>query len=251
MLAFKSAVISGLLLMWGIGYYWLWLFLALALVFYFYLRPFFNTRQFLTSFFVFLAIAIISLEDFASLRQIRFVEENLWVLVSIFVLFWLIFFLILGIKNLAFINRHLLYYFLSGILFFLTFSLFFKSDKSILFLSKYLILGLAIYFLSREFLNFIFGEGEFIKSSDFPILVKKNLVSITFCLLIMEFVWALSLLPIGFINTAGLALILVVILADFFLHYFKGGLNRFVILRNITLFMILFLAIFMGSKWSP
>lgn len=237
--------------MWGVGYYWLWLFLALVLAFYFHFRPFFNTKQFLSSFLVFLAVSIISLEDFTSLRQIRFVEENLWVLAGIFVFFWLIFFLILGIKNLAFVNRHLLYYFLSGILFFSTFSLFFKSDKSILFLFKYLMLGLTTYFLSREFLNFIFGGGESIKSSDSPILVKKNLVSMTFCLLIMEFVWVLSLLPIGFINIAGLALIFVVILADFSLHHFKGGLNRFVILRNVTLFMILSLVIFMGSKWSP
>ena len=66
----------------------------------------------------------------------------------------------------------------------------------------------------------------------------------------MEVIWVVALLPMGFLNSSALVLLFILVLEDFAVNYFAGGLNRILILRNITVFVLISLAIFAASHWS-
>ena len=145
-LILKALVFAGLLI-WQLsikpdGFFPILLFILIS--FYFYWRSIFSGRQFFSSFLILLI---------ASFLAIRFLSFGITGIVSIFALATL-FYLLLGVKNLTFINRSAIYYLLSSLLFFLIFFFFFLVDKSQFFLIKYLSAGLGIFLLSKEFLFF-------------------------------------------------------------------------------------------------
>lgn len=231
-LIFEAMVFAGLLV-WQlsvkpIGFLPILLFLSVGS--YFYWRPVLGVRQFFGSFLTLLIISILAL---------RFLNFTILGIVSGlglgFLFYWL-----LGIKNLVFARRSAVYYLLNSFLFFLVFFFFFLIDKSQFFWFKYLAAGLGILFLSKEFLLFF--------TPDFP--KRKTLAAAGFSFLVLEILWAVSLLPIGFLNSSALMLFAVLILMDFIVHHFNGALTRVVILRNITSWIILNVVIFAASNWS-
>lgn len=206
-------------------------FLAAAL--YFYFRPSFNADKFLASFLVLLVVSLL----------IRWsIVNNQWSIVIVIFLGFL-FFILLGIKNLIFIKRESLYHFLNNLLLLIIFILFFRSSPYHLFFIKYLLLIFAIGLLSKEFLNFLIPEL-------LPSQKKKVIIWGT-SFLIAQFIWAINLLPINFLNAAALSFLAMFILQDFVIHHFSGTINRQIILRNITVFLVLTLIICGASKWSP
>lgn len=214
--------------------HWSFAVIFLAVAFYFYFRPAINAGRFLFSFLAVLAV---------SLLVVKSLTIGLWLL-AICLFFGFLLFLLLGIKNLSFVHRQPLYYFYGALMFLTIFIVFFNSDKSRFFAVKYLAVGLAIFLIFREFLGVI-EETEGI--AGFPL--KKNLYSLVFTFLILEFIWVAALLPLGFLNAASLAILLVLVLEDLIIHHFGGTLDRRLILRNITVFLILTLAIFGASIW--
>ena len=228
-LILKSAAFSVLLFL--VDYSFLFVFLFVVSAFYFYFRPRLNSNKF---FYSFLALVLVSLiiGEKLPIFSYRF-------LFAVFL--GLIFFFLLGVKNLIFIHRQNFYYIFSGLLFLLVFLSFFVADKSHWFNLKYILVGIGIFVLFKEFLKF------FLPSLNKLII---SLTSLVFTFLTMEMVWVTALLPIGFLNSSALLLLFVLVLEDFAINYFVGAFSRVVILRNITVFALISLAIFAASHWG-
>jgi len=228
-LALKAAIFSALLLLAVSN--WLFAVVFVLVSFYLYFRPSLNGSQFILSFLVLLA---------TSLLIVLLVNGQWSLVISLF--FGFLFFLLLGVKNLIFVNRQPFYYLFNGLLLLVIFTFFFWAGNSHLFFIKYLSVFFAIAFLSREFLTF--------SIDGFSNSAKKNLIVYGTAFLILQLLWAITLLPISFLNAAGLALLIVIILQDFIIHHFSGTMSRQIVLRNVTVFLILSLVIFGASKWT-
>ena len=232
----KAAIFAIALFFIGIS----WLFWALfaGLSAYFYFQPSLNNKKFFYSFLTFFFCSLIIM------GKIHILGYR----VSAVIFFSALFFALLGIKNLAFIHRQAIYYVVNGLLLLTVFLSFFLADKSEWFVLKYALAGIAIFFLSREFLEFFWKENKIEEVYSGKRFVSLSSLSIAF--LAMEAMWATALLPIGFLNSSALMLAFMLILQDFFLNYSTGVLNSRLILRNITIFAVLCLAIFAASGWS-
>lgn len=227
-----KSLILGILLFFALGTGKLF-FIAIFVVVgcYFYFVPNINSRQFLASFAVILAFP-------------AFLRGSLspgWFL-AVSMAYLAIFFVLFGLKNLVFINRRPIYSFLNGVLVFAIFSLFFWSDKiGALFFVNYLLVFFTFLFLFKEYLNVL---DEKLSGQ------KNNLFAWSISFLVLQIVWALSFLPINFLNAGALILLIVLIFQDFTLSHISGSIDRKMILRNITIFIALALAIFGASSWS-
>ncbi len=230
-LALKSVVL-GILFFFALATgKWFFITIFVLLGCYFYFVPNVNSRQFLASFLIILLFP-------AFLRQ--FLDSGWFLTISL--AYSAIFFVLLGLKNLIFINRRPIYCFLNGILVFTIFSLFFWSDKTgAFFFAKYVLVFFVSLFLFKEFLNV---------SSESHSAQKNNLFAWSVSFLVLQIVWALSFLPINFLNAGALTLLIVLIFQDFILGRISGSMDRKLILRNITIFIALTLAIFGASSWS-
>ncbi len=216
--------------------YWLVAIGYFIVAFYFYFKSFFNTRQFLASFLTLLVLSLL----FVNLSVVGRWSS----VVGLF--FALLFFLLLGIKNLIFIRREPLYYLLNGLLLLTVFVYFFSFnnfEQPFWFLVKSLAAFLAVFFLFKEFLEAI---------SIAPLGNQKmNLMAAGSAFLSLQFLWVIGFLPFRSINAASLALLIALILEDFIVHHLSGTINRRIVLRNITMFLILTMIIFGASRWSP
>ncbi len=236
-LIFKSAALS-LLLLSIVSYKWL-IIVFIAAAFYFFFS-FAGGRQFLASFIILLVVSLLAVN---------------WPLAvgfwpsAVSLLSGVLFFIILGVKNLSFVNRRPIYHFLNNFLLLTVFIMFYASDKSRFFTVKYLAAFLGIYFLFQEILTFI---GRFERENPAPLVASKiNLLSFGLAFSVFQLLWAVSLLPIGFLNAGALTLALVLIIKDLTFSHLNGNLNRTMVLKNITLLIMSILIIFAASKWTP
>lgn len=152
------------------------------------------------------------------------------------------FFFLLGVKDFVFIRREKIFNVLSGYFYFLSAAGFFIADKT----------GWGkLVFYPLTFAVFWGLSEEFIKLSvpDLP-KNKKNLIVAGLAFLIIELAAIVDLLPIGFLNASALILLFVFIMEDFLFYHLKGGLNRGIILNNITILIVAAIIIFATSKWA-
>lgn len=227
-----KAIIFSLLLL-GASSSWLIATLFVLAAIFFYFKPFLNNRQFFSSFFILLAGSLFLTDEWSVLN-------GQWLLLISFG-FGCLFFLLLGVKNLIFINRQGAYYFLNSLLLLTVFIFFFNLGGPRLFSFNYLIIFLAILFLLREILSFVMPSIS---------RQKKNLISFGIAFLTLQFFWLISFLPINFFNAACLVLLITLIVEDFIFRHFFGAISREVILRNVTLMVILSIIIFGVSKYG-
>ncbi len=227
------------------------LLIALFLIsaFFFYFQSLLNARQFLASFLTLITIAILTMSLRSGAEAISITNYQL----PITVFFGFLFFLLLGIKNLIFIKREPLYYFLNGLLLLTVFICFFSFNnfkQPFQFLAVSLAAFSAIFFIFKEFLFVsLRGEAETILA---PIGSRiKNLMASGAAFLSLQFLWVIGFLPFSVINAASLALLIALILEDLIIHHLSGNLNKRIILRNITMFLILAMIIFGASEWTP
>ena len=218
----------------------IWLAGFFLIVLYLYFRDSLNVEDFLSSFLILLSGSLIAIRIPA--------QDNFWFAVGVATFFAILFFVLMGIKNLIFIHRTVPYYFLNSLLFSVVFILFFYFDKSNFFAFKYLLSGLAILFLFREFLDF--NRESIPNPIQSSVLAKKNLLALALAFLTLEFMWVVSLLPIGFLNSASSLLLFILVLDDLLLHLWSGTINRHVVLRNTTIFLLINVLIFMFSRWT-
>lgn len=119
----------------------------------------------------------------------------------------------------------------------------------------FFITGATQNFIFKELIIFLFAAfmfSEFLQESTILTLTprKKALFSLIFGLIAAEFFWAVSLLPIGSINSSIFLVLVVYSIANFLLDHLKGVLNRKKILEHFTVFIILTLLIFASSQWT-
>ncbi len=237
-LAFKALIFSGLLAWAGLGeksFFPVLVFVLTAVFIYF--LPVLNWRRLFSSFLVLLAVSFLFI-----IGQWPAVFGQA-LAVAVIAAFGFVFFLILGIKNLIFVERSAFYYLLSNLLFFLVFLFFFSRwslADSPWFIVGYLLMFAVVFFLQKEFLAFLVVESP----------SRRLLISAGFAFIILQLVWAISYLPVGFLNSAALALPLVFVLGDFTIHHFGGSLNRRVVLRNATILIAIIIVISAVSCWS-
>lgn len=212
-LAFKAAIF-GLLLVFTHPL----IFVAGAAVLYG--RPLFRTLGFLEPFIILLAISLI-LNRSAGGGMLLYLSVSY----STF-----LFFLLLGVKNLVFVHRENWHRILNLALAYGAFLLFFYYNKE-LFVIQLILLFIVNFFLLRD-------------------LFKKRMIYWLLSLLVLEAAWGISLLPIGFINSANIAALVYFFLSNLALHYSSNSLTRKKILIDVTIFVLLFLAILAFSQWN-
>lgn len=240
-LTFKSAVLSILLYFSANSLFFALLFGTLAVIFYF--SPILFWKEYLRSFF------IISVLSFIFVDGGKFLGLKWPFLISL--AFGALFFLIFGIKNFIFTNRREIYYFLNNALFFLIFLVFlgFSSLESHVFkyFLVFLIIFLGIFILFKEFLN---QHKDYCEQNACLFLPRSNLLAVGLAFLTVQFLWVISLLPLGFFNASAFVLVMILAVKDLLVDYIDGVLRRESILKNVTIILVFGLIIFAVSKWQ-
>ena len=239
--ASKALIFAFLLYMYGTYTLWVWFVLSIFGSLYLYFKEQVHSKLFLPSFLVLIGASFLSIS--------RMSPESTAFLATLSLYFGILFFILLGVKNLIFIHRILPYYFLNTFLFAVIFMLFFASDTGGFFIHTYLLLCAAVFSLVREFLGFNFAPTLGLLQT--PVAIRRNIIALIFTFLLMEFVWVVALLPLGFLNAASFMVLVILLLEDLLLHTLSGTLTRPIILRNATFFLSISFLIFWFSKWIP
>jgi hypothetical protein len=155
------------------------------------------------------------------------------------------FFLLLGIKKFAFLKKQLFFNLLSGALFFIVSLAFFIANKTEGLISLFYYLGafLSFLLLMKETIDFFSEDFSFPQN-------KKNLIALGTSFLITEFLAIIAFLPIGFLNSSALTVLIIFTLQELIFYHLQGRLNRQILLNNITIFIIALIFIFATSKWG-
>lgn len=196
-----------------------------------YVTPVFQTLLILPSFLALMILGPIAMSVFGS--QIEYPS-------LLAACFGILFFIILGIKQVVFVNRAKLHHVLHLALLYGMSILFFAAPSGDWFILRSLAFAALSTLLIREFLLIRIGERG----------PAAKLVSALFSLLLVEALWVLSLLPLGFINAAGVLLVLIFTLEEVAILSLKGELTRKSLVLELATGIALIVAIFFFSNWS-
>ena len=159
-------------------------------------------------------------------------------------------YLILGAKDLIFINRKAVYETIVFILIFVMFRYFFLGLGSwfgILSILWSVMLAFFIYILFKGFLGY---EGVLSEELIVEARGHKFLVLGLSSFLVWQLTWVLVFLPIGSIYQTATAFLVSVILLELVLVYFSRSLTARKILMNFALFFILLVLILTSTRWE-
>ena len=231
-LILKSCIFAGLLL-WARTSDFMPLpvlvFILASFVFYFRNHTQNNFESF-SSFLVFVA---------SSLYSISQLSHPEFLLLSV-IFFSFLFYISLGIKEFAFTHRFEWNYIKNLFLVYSVFMSYFLADKYFLFPLKFLAVFLALFFVVREWLLWLYAS--------FP--KRYNLAALVFSFLMLQIVWAISLLPLGFVNSATLAMVIFYIGMDFLIGHFRGLITKKLIIKNLIVLVLSVFVIFFFTKWK-
>lgn len=213
----------------GVSWFGALLFIAVASVIY--VRPFLEGYETKSAFAVLLATSLLAVN----------VAHGSALFLPLVFFFSLIFYWIVGIKDLLFIKRSRLYYVAALSLFYTMFALFFLSDISEMFLWKYGAVILGTYLLFREWLRLI---------STFHFPQRERLAALLGAFLIAQLLWATALLPIGFINSADMMLLFTFVIAELLVNHFTGNISKNFLVQLLGISAALFLLIYWTSRWT-
>ncbi|OGM93272.1 hypothetical protein A2333_02720 [Candidatus Wolfebacteria bacterium RIFOXYB2_FULL_49_7] len=220
------------------GFFWGAVFFGLA--FYWYFRSSFEWDTFFCSFLILTLYAYLdtSFLYYATETNVSSGVAPVWLASA---LFGALFFLLLGIKEFVFLRRQAIFNFLSGSLYFFVGGSFFVADKDAggSFLLYALLSSVVFYLLIKESIDFFMEDAP---------KRKKEVLAIGSTLLIMEFLGIVGILPIGFLNSAALIVLIVFVFEDLIYHHLKGALSRQIVLNNVTILIVCLLFIFATSK---
>ncbi|MDE2096076.1 MAG: hypothetical protein KGL39_02415 [Patescibacteria group bacterium] len=153
----------------------------------------------------------------------------------------LVVFLMLGVKNLHFLNRHA-FHLLAHSLLIVWFSLLlFHGSLGSLSLFWFF---LWIWLLLREYLVSRNRNDE----SSTPLI---NAAAAVGALVATELAWTVSLLPIGFIEEAALFSALFFLAEDVMYYAINGALDQRTAIRNSVLAVLMSAMVFLTSSWTP
>jgi len=154
--------------------------------------------------------------------------------------FTVLFYLILGIKEFSFVRRYDWNSVKNILLIYSVFLVYFMSNKYTFFYLKYLAVFAVTFFLIKEWLFWL--EPNFPK--------RYNLISFVLSFIILQLVWAVSILPLGFLNAASLMALFVYIMFDSCTDYFRGTLTQKQIIKNIIILVLSFFVIYFSTNWK-
>jgi hypothetical protein len=177
--------------------------------------------------FSFLVLLVVSLSTTSLLDHFEF-------LIPAIIFFSFVFYLILAIKDFALPCRYEWNYIKNLLVLYSVFIGYFLSNKYNLFFVKFLAVFVIVFFVVQEWFLWL--------GIDFP--RRRRLISIVFSFIILQFVWVVSLLPLGFINSALLITIFVYLMFSFCANHFKGTLNKKLVINNLIILASSLLIIF-------
>lgn len=210
------------------------LFLFVAGAFLLYAVPLFRTGAFLAPLALLIASSSLAL---ALIPQTGIAAATIAIAVASF-------YLILALKGLQLIDREAWHYLLVLLLSYLVAvgaSLLPQSARSYAY---------AMGFAST-FFAFVLLYRELFRAHP-AILIERpvrNAAIATGALLSLQIFWATQLLPLGFVNAAGLNLLTFFLISDSMARFLKQELTRTRLTRNIVLFLGLSILIFAASEW--
>ncbi|MCL5017580.1 MAG: hypothetical protein M1155_02905 [Patescibacteria group bacterium] len=189
-----------------------------------------STAETLRSFIVLLFVSLFGVD---MLNHFQF-------LIPAIVAFSFIFYIILGIKELAFARRPKWNYAKNILLSYLIFLTYFLSNRYDWFFGKYFLVFFGIVLLVTEWLFWL--EKDFLK--------RRRVIALVISFLSLQLLWAVSLLPLGFINSATLMTVFVYIMLDFCKHHFRGTISKELIWKHFLVLCFSFAVIFAFTNWK-
>jgi len=206
-------------------------FLLLAL--YFYFVPLFRPSELRAPFLVTLVLAF-------------FLPSGFWSAAFLIVMIYLI----LGTKDLIFINRKAVYetiVFLSMFTLFFYFFLEFGTWFGFLSVLGSIVVAFFVYLLLKGFINYEGVLGEKFTAEDRS---HRFLVVGLSSFLIWQLIWVLVFLPVGAIYQTAILFLVSIVLLEFVLAYFNRSLTPRKVLVNFTLFFIFMVLILTSTRWE-
>lgn len=179
------------------------LFLAVATGLY--AEPVFQTMPYLLPYLFLIGLSFLSFKLFGS------ADIN----PALIIFFGFLFFMLVGLKNMAFVARHKWYLAFQLILFYLTAAVFFAIDKS----QGLLIPSLGWLITSYVLLLHYFRFQEIKKSK------AIKLSAMIIALVSLELAWVLGLLAIGFLSASGILAAYIFVLEELASHYLSRTLT--------------------------
>lgn len=178
-------------------------------------------------------LLFISLFGVSMLSHVQF-------LIPAILFFSLMFYLISGIRGLVFVHRGHWNYVKNILLLYSIFLTYFLSNKYDWFFAKYLLVFVLVFLLIREWLSWL--ERGFPK--------RRQVIALVLSFLTLQLLWAVSLLPLGFIDSATLMTVFVYVMLDFCMHHFKGTVNKELILKNSVVTALSLFIVFIFTNWK-
>jgi hypothetical protein len=222
------------------GFFWPTLFVLSSL--YSYFRSLFEWQKFSYSFFVLLFYAYLGTAFFSGTSEVGGFSGDMVVFLAALA-FGTLFFLLISIKEFVFLRRQELFNVLSGALYFFVSATFFivDRDRGGAFLFYYLLSFVSLYLLIKESIDFFVEDSP---------KRKKDLLAIGSAVLVAEFLSITSILPIGFLSSAALIILIIFVLEDLVYYHLKGTLDRQIVLNNVAILIISIIFIFATAKLS-
>jgi len=184
-------------------------------------------------FYSFAILLIVSIFGVSLLSHFEF-------LLAAVAVFSFIFYLSLGIKGLVFVRRAEWNRIKDFLLLYSIFIGYFLSDKYDWFYAKYLFVFIAAFFIASEFISWM----------DIGFPKRQRLAALVFAFLILQLLWAVSILPIGFINSATLMLAFSYLILNFSVSHFAGSINKNLIVKNSIILFFALVAILFLADWK-
>ena len=132
------------------------------------------------------------------------------------------------------------------LIFYGIFLAFFLSDRSMYFFWKLGAIFLSTFLLTNEFFKIIQPQGQDRGS----VIVKARIAAGVLAFIISESVFAISFMPLNFVNSANLAFLLFFAVSDIIRRYLENNISKRSILANATIFVLVAILIFFASSWS-
>lgn len=229
LLAAKAAVFGislWLLAKGGFGFFDLVAFWIIAAILYF--KPMFNSAALLRSFIVLVILSPIAVSTLDAGARYPFFFA---------VLLAVLFFVLLLIKQNLVVDKVSWHYFLLLSLFYTLFMLFFSASST--FILRSLLVVVAALFLLKEFWRF----------RSIPEAASFSLLDLVVGLSLFELLWAIGLLPLGFLNAAAAALLVLFFMLEVSHLSLAKMLHRRALLVRFCICAALLLVVFLNTSW--
>ncbi len=204
-----------------------------------YLKPIFNSQAFARSLGVLLAIIIFLPQMIVAAGALIGYDIIYGYRLPAVILFFILFWIILGLKELILIHRRWWHLIVSEILFYISAIFYFASPKSNGVVTETIFLATVAFLLFSEL-------------AEIHTKVPRRYATVgglVFALIASEGAWAASLLPIGFLSSANLIAIGGFIFIESLILFYSRKLDIPTIINRFLILFLLAIMILVFSRW--